>query len=552
MTFTPNTIEHLGVRMYSTVPPVLAELIANSYDADAKNVAVQMKDDRQKEIIVSDDGHGMTADEINKKFLRIGRNRRHEETSQTSPGGRKVVGKKGLGKLSFFGVAHEIEVQTTKEHVRNVFVLKWDEILKHEEDEDPTKQANYNPTVLEYNADASGIPSGTTIILRSIQRETEFNAESIADSLSKIFIIDPDFKISVQRNGDPAIVLDNDRKYASLTTEVEWDIPDGVEQPIEYLREKGITGHLMATEKPISPKTNMRGVTLFSRKKLVNAPDYFSESTSSHFYSYLTGYLEVNFVDDLDVDVIGTNRQSLDWKHPATKELGEKLRELMKWLERDWRKKRKEKRQEKITQSTGINITDWLDKVPPEIEGKVRPVIEALVGDSELPDEIGSAVVRNVHELIPEYPRLHWRHLHPEIQRVSKTYYQNGDYYTAFLEGAKRYISAVRTKSASTIHDDAPMMEAVFNVSSAVLSVTDKYKKTDGVDFADDTIKNIKNAHQRFSSGVVLGGRNVVAHEEVVELRESSLFSEQDCLDMLSLLSHLYNRLDNSVNTTSS
>jgi HSP90 family molecular chaperone len=99
MTFTPNTIEHLGVRMYSTVPPVLAELIANSYDADAKNVAVQLKDDDQKEIIVSDDGHGMTADEINKKFLRIGRNRRHEETSQTSPGGRKVVGKKGLGKL---------------------------------------------------------------------------------------------------------------------------------------------------------------------------------------------------------------------------------------------------------------------------------------------------------------------------------------------------------------------------------------------------------------------------------------------------------------------
>lgn len=548
MTFTPNTIEHLGVRMYSTVPPVLAELIANSYDADAKNVKVQLKDDGQKEIIVSDDGHGMTADEINRKFLRIGRNRRHEETSQTSPGGRKVVGKKGLGKLSFFGVAHEIEVQTTKDQIRNTFVLKWDEILKHEEDEDPTKQTNYSPTVLEYNAGTSGASSGTVITLRSIQRETEFNAESIADSLSKIFIIDPDFKISVQRNGEPEIILDNDRKYASLKTEVEWDVPNDVDQAaINYLREKGIKGHLMATEKPISPKTNMRGVTLFSRKKLVNAPDYFSESTSSHFYSYLTGFLEVDFVDDLDEDVIGTNRQSLDWKHPATKELGEKLRELMKWLERDWRKKRKEKRQDKITQSTGIDIGDWLGKVPPEIESKVRPVIEALVGDSELPDEIGSAVVQNVHELVPEYPRLHWRHLHPEIQRVSKTYYQNGDYYTAFLEGAKRYINAVRTKSSSTVHDDAPMMEAVFKIDGGVLSVTDRYKKANGTDFADDTIKNIKNAHQRFSSGVVLGGRNVVAHEEVVELRESALFSEQDCLDMLSLLSHLFNRLDNSV-----
>ena len=32
--------------------------------------------------------------------------------------------------------------------------------------------------------------------------------------------------------------------------------------------------------------------------------------------------------------------------------------------------------------------------------------------------------------------------------------------------------------------------------------------------------------------------------EEVKELKESGLFSENDCLDMLSLLSHLFRRLD--------
>ena len=44
MTFTPNTIEHLGVRMYSTLPPVIAELIANSQDADASRVDIFLKD----------------------------------------------------------------------------------------------------------------------------------------------------------------------------------------------------------------------------------------------------------------------------------------------------------------------------------------------------------------------------------------------------------------------------------------------------------------------------------------------------------------------------
>ena len=40
MSFDPNTIEHLGVRMYSTLPPVLTELIANAYDADAETVKI--------------------------------------------------------------------------------------------------------------------------------------------------------------------------------------------------------------------------------------------------------------------------------------------------------------------------------------------------------------------------------------------------------------------------------------------------------------------------------------------------------------------------------
>jgi len=36
MRFDPQTINHLGLRMYSTLPPALAEIISNSYDADAE------------------------------------------------------------------------------------------------------------------------------------------------------------------------------------------------------------------------------------------------------------------------------------------------------------------------------------------------------------------------------------------------------------------------------------------------------------------------------------------------------------------------------------
>ena len=35
MSFDPQTIEHLGVKMYSQLPNAIAELIANSYDAES-------------------------------------------------------------------------------------------------------------------------------------------------------------------------------------------------------------------------------------------------------------------------------------------------------------------------------------------------------------------------------------------------------------------------------------------------------------------------------------------------------------------------------------
>ncbi|WP_334666774.1 ATP-binding protein, partial [Streptomyces cyaneofuscatus] len=72
--FDPKTIEHLGVKMYATLPPALAELISNAYDADASSVTVEFQEQNgnPKAITVIDDGIGMSSDDIQKKFLVIG------------------------------------------------------------------------------------------------------------------------------------------------------------------------------------------------------------------------------------------------------------------------------------------------------------------------------------------------------------------------------------------------------------------------------------------------------------------------------------------------
>ncbi len=542
MTFDPNTIEHLGVRMYSTLPPVLAELIANSYDADAENIKLNLKDDTaDKEITIEDDGIGMSFDEINNKFLRIGRNRR-DGGDPASVKGRKAIGKKGLGKLSFFGISHEIEIATKKDGKLNVFIMRWEDIKRSDKE--------YAPVIVKKDEPCDTTEHGTTITLRKLQRDSNFLPEDIATSLSKIFIIDASFKITLQHNSGALIEVTNERKYADLDKEIEWDVPADIGVESEYSRKAQVTGYLIATEKPISPKTNMRGVVLFSRNKLVNQAEYFSDSESSHFFSYLTGWLEVDFIDDLAEDVIETNRQSLIWDHPEMAELRTYLQSMIRWLEKDWRSKRAAKREDKLSETTGVNIPEWFSKLPSEIREQVKPLIQSLERDSELPVEAMGSAVKKIHGLIPEYAFYHWRYMHPEVQKASKQYYEDENYYTAFLETAKVYINAVKSKSGSTIADAAPMMENVFQLATPVLSVTENFKRTDGTDFDPDTIKNIKNAHREFSHGIVVGGRNVVAHEVVSDLKDSGLFTEKDCLDALSLLSHLFYRLDRSTKMT--
>src|SRR5439155_16305816 len=97
MTISRLTVDKLGVKLYDRVSAVIAELVANSYDADATRVtiaapmgeylATRVRDeikDRGYAIEVADNGIGMTPDEVNRFYLRVGAERRKDERGGTS------------------------------------------------------------------------------------------------------------------------------------------------------------------------------------------------------------------------------------------------------------------------------------------------------------------------------------------------------------------------------------------------------------------------------------------------------------------------------------
>ena len=200
MKFDPQTIEHLGVKMYSTLPPALAELISNSYDADAEHVTLEFGEAMGKKFIkIKDDGYGMSSDDIQNKFLVIGRNRRRKDGDLPSPKFRRyATGKKGLGKLALFGLAKKIKIDTVKDGYRNRIVLNWDDLL--------VSDSSYEP-LMEKSNEETNDKNGTVITLSELKRQTPFDILSTAKSISKIFIVDEDFNIVLKKSGDETILL---------------------------------------------------------------------------------------------------------------------------------------------------------------------------------------------------------------------------------------------------------------------------------------------------------------------------------------------------------
>ncbi|MCY4328116.1 MAG: ATP-binding protein, partial [Rhodobacteraceae bacterium] len=119
MTVDLNVLNHLGIRLYSSIPAVLSEAVANAWDADAERVDIIVTNDS---IVITDDGHGMTTTDINAKFLKVGYQRRKDDMAK-SPRGRAVLGRKGIGKLSLFSIANTIEVHSCRSDQTSGLVL---------------------------------------------------------------------------------------------------------------------------------------------------------------------------------------------------------------------------------------------------------------------------------------------------------------------------------------------------------------------------------------------------------------------------------------------
>ena len=314
-----NVLNHLGLNLYSNVPAVVAELIANAWDADASRVNVSVKEQREgKRIIIQDDGCGMNDTDLREKFLTVGYQRRSKGSGDQTVGGRRVMGRKGIGKLSVLSIARKVYVYTKKEDT-DPLAIELDVAKIQEAIE--TKQ-KYHPPIINVPLDINLGSSGTALVLSDLKKRVNASLDAhLRQRVARRFsIISKDFQVFVN---DDEITI-NDRNYFG---KLEYALVYGDFEKSNFKHDKryvvqraentvdeqgrysvrGWIGLVKESGSLQEGADNLNKISILARGKVALEDILDSFREGGLYTKYIIGELEADFLDLTDAEDIATS-----------------------------------------------------------------------------------------------------------------------------------------------------------------------------------------------------------------------------------------------------
>lgn len=401
MTVDLNVLEHLGINLYSNIAAVLTETVANAWDADAESVTIRVDPTKQEWIEIVDDGIGMSIDDLNGKYLRVGYRRRDDpddEHGKLTAKKRPVMGRKGLGKLSLFSIAEVIEVQSAQDgETAAGFTMRVDGIKQAVAEKKP-----YHPIPLP-DAELK-VTKGTRIVLRDIKRQRlGTGVEALRKRLARRFSVIGEsrgFKITI--DDEPITAADRgdlDKAQFLWTFKNDGSVPAEIanvlereeldERIAEWKPTWAIRGWIGTAAKPKDldggkDLGNLNGIVLFARGRLIHENVLDRINDGRHYTKYLTGQIEADFLDvDDEPDIATSDRQRVQEDDHRYLALIAFVKDTLSDVEKRWNEWRKKHELHRAKEQSPA-LTEWLD----QLEDGHRKSAETLIAKlSSLPVE---------------------------------------------------------------------------------------------------------------------------------------------------------------------
>lgn len=383
-----NVINHLGVGLYSSTPAALTELVANAWDAEAEEVAINI-DAGARTITIEDDGHGMDIAAIKGKFLNVGFSRREKSGGQKDKSlndKRYVMGRKGIGKLSMFALADLVKITSQVEGGEpisfSINVPKLRESIKLgtsillEEEDNPNPLPKGKGTKIELSKVLTGLNTTESYLRVKLARRFSIigDAEKFAVKLNDTPIVQSDRgfyqhiqflwpfdsanKESLQKIC-PSIAKINDEatgdeKPCICTLDSNISL-DG--------QEYKITGYIASVAQPKNlgkEEESANIISIFANGR-VFAEEVLNEFDSAKYYkNYLVGEVHADFLDRDGVDRATASREAIKKDDPKFRALISLLNKRLEEIGGQWDDWRTALGIDKGNKSNAA-INEWLD-----------------------------------------------------------------------------------------------------------------------------------------------------------------------------------------------
>lgn len=320
-----SVLNHLGRNLYRNFITVLAEAISNSWDADAKNVWIDIDRDSST-FSIKDDGAGMDVTDFQNKFLKIGYSKRANGEMRT-PSKRPFIGAKGIGKLALLSCAKRVSIFSRKgtgKYIGGVIDNKGlSKAIKSDlsPDEYPLEELDFS-AIQQLRRDHE---QGTIIIFHETKEEIRNSIAHIKKLLAMTFrfsLIDQSFSIFV--NGERVSITDLQELLDQ--TEFVWTInthSDDYVSALRHLKHNNfplataldIHGFIGSATKPrylkISGTEERATIDLFVNGRLREKNILRHIPTQRIVESYLYGQIHFDSMDGLGKDPFTSSREGI-------------------------------------------------------------------------------------------------------------------------------------------------------------------------------------------------------------------------------------------------
>ena len=363
-----SVLDHLGRNLYRSFATVLGEAISNSWDADAKNVYIYIDRDNSN-FVIKDDGIGMTAEDFQKKFLKIGYSKRKEGTA-SSAAGRLFIGRKGIGKLALLSCADKITVISKVKGGNYVGGTidnsGLDEAITSDLAPQEYKLANWEAGT--FSQHTNNHEQGTIIrfenIKDGIRNRLDF-LKKITALYFRFSLLDNSFNIFID---DEKITLDHLDDLAQKT-QFLWNINNltdpYISEKLTNLKEEGksiqmqgdVKGFVASVNKPSDLKITTEeraGVDLFVNGRLRERGVLKHIPTARVAENYFYGQIHFNELDD-EQDRFTSSREGIIADDSKYKKFLEDLRKKILEIVTDWDKLRRKHRKDGDPENENIS-----------------------------------------------------------------------------------------------------------------------------------------------------------------------------------------------------